>query len=96
MIGPLPFNYRPSGAFKLLVTILYSKYALIEKLPRGGYIKVNQIRRLARHLGTDSKSINKWISYLHMQGYLSDVSYSTCRRAVQFRVRPVSNYANKE
>lgn len=79
-------RYRPNGAFKLLVHVLYGQYPYMERMPRG-FIRLSSVRKLARRLGTQSTSINKWISWLENSGYIESVSYSEDRRALHFRVR---------
>jgi hypothetical protein len=56
-----------------------------------GLVRLGSVRKLARLLGTESKRINAWLSYLENLSFISSLSYSSNRRSVQFRVRIPTN-----
>lgn len=84
------FSNRPNGAYKLLVHILYGHYSYLHAGPRG-LIHLESIRKLGRLLGTQSATVNLWLSWLEDQGYIASLVYTEDRRQAQFRVRFPTN-----
>lgn len=92
MIAPSTsrFVYRPNGAYKLLVHILYGQYSNMDVGQRG-IIELKSVRKLARLLGTQTATVNKHLAWLEDFGYIESLQYSQNRRTVKFRVRSPSN-----
>lgn len=84
------FVYRPNGAYKLLVHLLYGQYQFMTVMPRG-IIELQSIRKLARLLGTQSVKINKWLEFLEDHGYIESLQYSPNKRTAKFKIRATSN-----
>lgn len=84
------FVYRPNGAYKLLIHLLYGQYKFMAVMPRG-IVELQSIRKLARLLGTQSYTVNRWLSYLEDNGYIESLQYSPNKRSAKFKIRETSN-----
>lgn len=87
------FRYRPNGAYKLLVHIIYGQYQHMEKLPRG-IVELRSVRKLARILGTQSATVNKWLEWLESSGYIESLQYGPYKRTVKFKIRTIPGYTH--
>lgn len=89
---------RPSGAYKLLATLLYGVADRVTEVSYEGldaplmrwvrdgnvkaYLEVPSVRRLGRLLGVESRKINMWLIWLYEQGLIENVQWSTDKRSV--------------
>lgn len=94
--------HRPSGAFKLLTTLLYHEIGPVEPgmaplISRSrrpgleGYLELGSIRRLSRLLGTQSSRVNGWLVWLAEQGLLQDVQWVNRQRVALVKIRKPEN-----
>jgi hypothetical protein len=78
---------RPQGAYKLLCLLLYSTHPSLEYMPRR-VVRITSLAKLGRYMGTETRNIRKWISYLGNMGYLEHVLYAPNMRSCRLQVRP--------
>lgn len=78
---------RPSGAYKLLVILMYGSFSYVELVPSSGYVRIKHIAKLARVLGTESKKVRGWLAYLESVSYIESLVLSENHRQAQFRIR---------
>ncbi len=89
-LSPRRYSNRPSGAYKMLVLLLYGQYTYVTRAPRGITV-LDSIRKLARLLGTDSRNVKQWLEFLESVGYLESLTYTPNMRSAKFKLREPSN-----
>lgn len=85
-----PQRKKPSGAYKLLVTLLFGRMAYLERT-ESGYVRLHSNAKLGQLLNVDTKYINKWFLWLEDQGFIESLAYTQDRRACQFKLRRPRN-----
>lgn len=82
---------RPNGAYKLFVMLQDMPPPLVQVQLEPACLYLPSLRRLSRVLGTDSKTVRRWLDWLYTMGYLPGLQYDSARRAATLTLRSLRN-----